>query len=303
MRELVVLGTAGQVPTRHRNVNGYLLRWDDEGLLFDPGEGTQRQMLLAGVKSSSVSRIFLTHFHGDHCLGLPGVVQRLALDGVARRVGLYYPANGEEYLERLLGSSVTRSRAPVALHPVPGAGRVEEGPPFSVTAARLEHGVEAFGWRIDEPDGRRMLPGALAELGITGPDIGRLQRAGSLQIDGRVVTVDQVSEVRPGQSFAFVMDTRWCEAAVELARGVDMLVCESTFTQAEAALAEEYGHLTAGHAAGIAREAGAGLLVLTHFSQRYPDTSPLLAEAQESFPNTVAAVDLQTIAVPPRGNS
>ncbi|HEX2052454.1 MAG TPA: MBL fold metallo-hydrolase, partial [Actinomycetota bacterium] len=97
MRELVVLGTAGQVPTRQRNLNGYLLRWDDEGLLFDPGEGTQRQMLYAGVKSSSISRILLTHFHGDHCLGLPGVVQRLALDGAARRVRLYYSAQGEEY--------------------------------------------------------------------------------------------------------------------------------------------------------------------------------------------------------------
>jgi len=92
LRRLVVLGTAGQVPTRQRNLNGYLLQWDGEALLFDPGEGTQRQMLMAGIKSTSITRILLTHFHGDHCLGLPGVVRRLTLDGVTRPVRLYYPA-------------------------------------------------------------------------------------------------------------------------------------------------------------------------------------------------------------------
>jgi ribonuclease Z len=300
VRELVVLGTAGQVPTRERNLNGYLLRWDDEALLFDPGEGTQRQMILAGVKASSITRILLTHFHGDHCLGLSGVVQRLALDGVTRPVDLYYAADGQEYLERLLRSSVTKAWAPVQYRPVEGPGPVEDGPPFSLTAARLDHGVEAYGWRVQEPDGRRMLPDRLAELGISGPDIGVLQRTGSLQVSGRAVTLEEVSEVRPGQSFAFVMDTRICDAAIELARGVDMLVSECTFASAEASLAAGYGHMTATQAATVAKQAGVRLLVLTHFSQRYPDVAPLLAEAQSVFPNTVAARDLTTIPVPPR---
>lgn len=300
MRELVVLGTAGQVPTRERNLNGYLLRWDDEALLFDPGEGTQRQMILAGVKSSSITRILLTHFHGDHCLGLSGVVQRLALDGVSRPVGLYYPAHGQQYLERLLRSSVTKAWAPVRARPVEEPGTVENGPPFSITAARLDHGVEAYGWRIQEPDGRTMLPEKLAELGISGPEIGALQRKGSLQVGGRRVTLEEASQVRPGQSFAFVMDTRMCDAAVELARGADMLVSECTFASAEASLAAEYGHLTATQAATVAKQAGVRLLVLTHFSQRYPDTAPLLAEAKQVFPNAVAAADLTTIPVPPR---
>ncbi|HEX2054682.1 MAG TPA: ribonuclease Z, partial [Actinomycetota bacterium] len=201
---------------------------------------------------------------------------------------------------RLLRSSATRARAPVEPCPVAGPGVVDEGPPFRLSAGRLEHGVEAFGWRLKEPDGRRMIPEKLAVLGIAGPDIGRLQRSGSIEAGGRRVSIEQVSEVRPGQSFAFVMDTRICDAAFELAAGVDMLVCESTFLSEEAALAEQYGHLTAAHAATIARDAGARLLVLTHFSQRYPDTAPLLEEAQSLFPNTVAAADLVTIPVPPR---
>lgn len=300
MRELVVLGTAGQVPTRDRNVNGYLLRWDDEALLFDPGEGTQRQMLHAGAKASSITRILLTHFHGDHCLGLPGVVQRLALDGVTRPVKLYYHASGHGYLERLLGSSAHFNRAPVDLRPVQEPGLADPGPPFSVSAGRLEHNVPVWGWRITEPDGRRILPERLAALGITGPAIGELQRSGSVTAGGRTVTLDEASEVRPGQSFALVMDTRICGAAVELARGVDMLVTECTYLSNEEALADRYGHLTAAHAARIAKEAGARLLVLTHYSQRYRDTAPLLAEAQAIFPNTVAATDLATIPVPAR---
>ena len=300
MRELVILGTAGQVPTRSRNLIGYLLRWDDEALLFDPGEGTQRQMLLAGVKSSSVTRILLTHFHGDHCLGLPGVVQRLALDGITRPVRLYYSAPGQEYLDRLLRSSVSHSAAPLELRPVHGPGVVEEGPPFRLRAAHLRHGVEVYGWRLEEPPGRRMLPEKLDRLGVRGPDVGRLQHEGSIKAEGRTVTLEEVSEVRPGQRFAFVMDTRMCDAAVDLAADADMVVCESTYLSSEAELAEHYGHLTAGQAARIAVEAGARLLVLTHFSQRYPDVRPLLAEASEVFPNTVAAEDLAVIPVPRR---
>ena len=295
-----MLGTAGQVPTRDRNVNGYLLRWDDESLLFDPGEGTQRQMLLAGVKASSITRIFLTHFHGDHCLGLPGVVQRLALDGVTRPVVLYYHASGHGYLERLLGSSAHFNRPPVELRPVQDPGMGDAGPPFSVTAGRLEHNVPVWGWRIEEPDGRRMLPERLAEFGIVGPAIGELQQNGSLTAGGRTVTMEEVSEVRPGQSFAFIMDTRICDAAVDLARGADMLVTECTYLSDQEELAARYGHLTAAHAATIAQRAGARLLVLTHYSQRYADTAPLLAEAQAIFPDTVAAMDLQTIPVPTR---
>lgn len=288
------------MPTRQRNVNGYLLRWDGEALLFDPGEGTQRQMLLAGVKSTSITRILLTHFHGDHCLGLPGVVQRLALDGVTRPVRLYYSAGGQEYLDRLLRSSVSHGGAPVELRPVQGPGPVEDGLPFSITAVRLEHGVEVFGWRLEEPDGRRMMPDRLDRLGLSGPDISRLQRNGFVDNGGRRTTLEEVSEARPGQRFAFVMDTRVCDAAVELAGDADMVVCESTYLGSEAELAQRYGHLTAGQAALIAKEAGARMLVLTHFSQRYADLAPLLAEAQEIFPNTVAAKDLATIPMPSR---
>jgi ribonuclease Z len=300
MRELTVLGTAGQVPTRSRNTNGYLLRWDDEVLLFDPGEGTQRQMTLVGTPASHITRILITHFHGDHCLGIAGVVQRLALDRVAHPVSIYYPASGQHYLERLLRASAYYERHHLILRPVGQEGVVGQGPTLSLRAARLDHGIETFGWRLEEPEGRRMLPERLEALGITGEAIGRLQREGSIETGGRVVPLTEVSEPRPGQSFAFIMDTRVCDAALELARGADMLVCESTYLTSEEELARGYGHLTAAQAARIAAEAGVRLLVLTHYSQRYPDHSVLLEEAQAIFPNVVAATDLARIEVPRR---
>src|SRR5438270_10458843 len=118
VRELVVLGTASQVPSRHRNHNGYLLRWDGEGLLFDPGEGTQRQMLLAGVAASDITRICVTHFHGDHCLGLPGIVQRLSLDRVPHPVYAHYPASGRDFFARLRNASVYHETAELREEPV-----------------------------------------------------------------------------------------------------------------------------------------------------------------------------------------
>ncbi len=305
-RELVVLGTASQAPTRVRNHNGYLLHWDGEGLLFDPGEGTQRQMLFAGVTATQITRICITHFHGDHCLGLPGVLQRIALDQVPHVIDAYYPAENEPVFQRLRHAAIFRDVLRLREVPVSGPGLIADGPLFRLEAQRLSHSAPAIGYRLAEPDGRRMLPDRLAALGIEGPDIGRLQRAGRLHAGGQEVTVEQVSEPRPGQRFAFVMDTRLCDAAFALAEGADMLVCESTFAQSEAALATEYGHLTAGQAGRIAAESGVRLLVLTHFSQRYEADGErrLAAEAGAAFGgDVVLARDLDRIPVPRRVSS
>ncbi|TVT30496.1 ribonuclease Z [Amycolatopsis rhizosphaerae] len=301
MRELVVLGTASQVPGRTRNHNGYLLRWDGEGFLFDPGEGTQRQMLLAGVPASAITHLCVTHFHGDHCLGLPGVVQRLSLDGVAGPVRALYPASGQEYYDRLRHASVFHEVTTILPAPVTGDGPVREGPFGTLVARRLSHPVESFGYRLVEPDGRRMRPDLLARFGIGGPDVGRLQRDGSFATGDGTVTLDEVSEARPGQRFAFVMDTRLCDGVYALAEGVDLLVIESTFLSAEAALAERYGHLTVAQAARVAAESGVRRLVLTHFSQRYDDPARFHDEAAEIFDGEiVVAADLTRVGMPPR---
>jgi ribonuclease Z len=299
-RELVVLGSSSQVPTRYRNHNGYLLLWDDEGLLFDPGEGTQRQMIFADVRASQITKILITHFHGDHCLGLASMVQRISLDRVPHEIEVYYPASGQVYFERLRHASIFYDVSRLAPRPLDAEGVVGERPSLTIEARRLDHGVEAFGYRLQEKAGRTMLPKALAEAGVKGEAIGRLLREGEVEVGGRRVRLDEVSVDRPGQSMAFVMDTRVCGAALELARGVDLLVCESTYLSSEATEAREHGHMTAVEAATLAREAGVGRLVLTHFSQRYTSVEPFEHEARAIFPNVVAARDGGRIGVPKR---
>ncbi|MCC6340167.1 MAG: ribonuclease Z [Acidimicrobiia bacterium] len=294
--ELVVLGTASQAPTRTRNHNGYLLRWDREAILFDPGEGTQRQFLHAGVAAVRTTRVCITHLHGDHCLGLPGILQQRALDRAEAPVPVHFPASGLPYVERLRDASIGR-RVEVSLDPVPEAGGVVAEAPLRISALPLAHRVPTLGWRVEEPARVHLVPERLEAAGIAGPDAGRLLDAGTLTVDGRTVELTEVSEVRSGRSVAVVMDTGVCDEAVRLAEGVDVLLCEATYLESEVSLAVEYGHLTARQAATIAREAGAGLLVLTHFSDRYPDLAGHRREAGEVFPDVVVAEDLQVVEV------
>ncbi|TDD44700.1 ribonuclease Z [Kribbella antibiotica] len=301
MRELVILGTGSQVPSRERTQNGYFLRWDEDGFLFDPGEGTQRQMLYAGVAAGAITRLCITHFHGDHCLGVPGIVQRLSLDDVPHAVRAHYPASGQEYFTRLRYAASFYERAELLEEPVEEDGLLTVGPFGQLWARRLEHSVESFGYQLIEPDGRRMLPDQLKAFGVAGPDIARLQRTGSIEVDGRTIHIDQVSEPRQGQRFAFIMDTRLCENVLRLADQADLLVIESTYLSAEADLARRFGHLTARQAARVAEESGVRKLVLTHFSQRYLEPERFHEEAAAEFSGEiVVASDLSRTAVPAR---
>lgn len=301
LREFVALGTSSQVPTRFRNHNGYLLRWDGVGFLFDPGEGTQRQFILADVSVPEVKKVFITHFHGDHSLGLAGIVQRLSLDRVPEPVEVYFPASGQQYFDRLLRSTIYHRACEIVPKPVSGPGGVVfEDATFKIEAHRLKHSVDTYGYRIKERDSIRFDKEQLAALGLKGPQVGQLQKAGRVELpDGSAVTLEQVTTPKRGAAFAFVMDTRPCDGALALVRGTDMCVIESTYLEVDRELARSHKHLTAKEAATIARQGGAlGTLVLTHFSQRYPSTKPFQEEAAEIYPNVQAVRDLDRIPMP-----
>ncbi|HEX8567291.1 MAG TPA: ribonuclease Z [Pyrinomonadaceae bacterium] len=294
-RKFIALGTASQVPTRDRNHNGYFVRWDEHGFLFDPGEGTQRQMTFAGVSASEITKIFITHFHGDHCLGLPGVLQRLSLDRIAHAVEIYYPASGQRYFDNLKNASIYTKTAEIIEKPIAAEGIVFQDKNLVIETKKLEHSSESWGYRFQEPDSVTMLPEKLKEFGIGGRDIGKLKETGAIEINGKIVRRKDASVFKKGQSFAFVMDTGVCGAAYELAKDVDFLIIESTFLSSESKEAFDYRHLTAQQAAEIARDANAKQLVLTHFSQRYMNIEDFAAEAREIFPNSIAVYDGQEI--------
>ncbi|SMD21407.1 ribonuclease Z [Lentzea albidocapillata] len=297
VRELIVLGTASQVPTRQRNHNGYLLRWDGEGFLFDPGDGSQRQLLRSGAAASDITRICITHFHGDHCLGVPGIVQRLSLDRVQHTVHAHYPLSGAHFFERLRYASAFYDAADIKEVPVVEDGEIANGRFGRLEAYALDHGIDSVGYRLVEPDGHRMLPEKLKEHGIQGPAVRTLQQQG--EFEG--VKLADVSEPRKGQRFAFVMDTRLCDNVFELADNADMLVIESTYLARDTKLAGDHGHLTAQQAARVARDCRVRKLVLTHFSQRYDDPAEFLAEAAAEFDGEIViAKDLDRVPVPKR---
>lgn len=306
-REVIFLGTSSQVPTRARNHNAFFVRWDEYGVLFDPGEGTQRQMVYAGLSASQITHIAITHFHGDHCLGLAGMVQRISLDRVPHAIEVYFPASGQVFFDRLRRASIFDDRAKIVPKPVTVRGAasgeaIEVGRAGAVrfTARPLEHAVECIGYRMQEDDARRMLPDKLDAAGVRGPDVGRLSREGSIEVDGRIVRLDDVSAPRPGQSLAVTMDTRPCAGARALAQGADLLVSESTYLATEAEEARAYMHMTAAEAAGMAKEAGVRRLALTHFSQRYGSLEPFRAEASAIHPDVFVAADLSTVEIPKR---
>ncbi len=299
-RRFIALGTASQVPTRSRNHNGYFLRWDAEGFLFDPGEGTQRQMIYAGVAASDITKIFITHFHGDHCLGLAGVLQRLSLDRIPHTVQIFYPKSGQKFLNNLKNASIYHQTANVEEHPISEAGIIYEDKNLTIETRQLEHSAECWGYRIAEKDSVTMLPEKLKEFGIEREKIGKLQREDFIEIDGKTLNLKDFSVEKKGQTFAFVMDTRICENAYKLAENVDLLVIESTYLQTETEEAISHGHLTATQAAEIARDANAKNLVLTHFSQRYQNIKDFLNEAKLIHKNVVAVKDGDFVDLPKR---
>lgn len=297
-RDLIILGCSSQQPTRERNHGGYLMRWNGMGLLFDPGEGTQRQLIFAGVAPPTVTHFLISHFHGDHCLGVGSMLMRLNLDHITHPIHCYYPASGKKFFDRLRYSTMYHERIQVIEHPIEKPGVVTEGPPFRIEAAFLDHGVDTLGWRITEPDRRKFSREALEAHGVRGPLVRRLEQEGQLFVGEHMVHLDDVSAIRPGDSIAVILDTRPTRSAVHLAKGAKLLLCESTFLEEHRHLAEQYKHLTAKEAAEIARTAGVERLVLTHYSARYPSTDGFVKEASEVFPNVIAAHDLLYIPFP-----
>lgn len=298
VRDLIILGCSSQQPTRLRNHGAYLLRWNQEGLLFDPGEGTQRQFIFADIAPPTVTRIFVSHFHGDHCLGLGSMLMRLNLDRVDHPIHCYYPASGKVYFDRLRYGTIYHDHVQVIEHPISEEGIVHQDDTFTIEARFLKHGVDNLGWRIKEADTTKFDKEKLAFLGIKGPLVRDLQEKKEITFDGKTIKLDEVSWVREGDTFACVIDTVPCQSAVDLARGAKLFLCESTYLEEHSDLAKSHDHMTAKQAAAIAKEAGVQKLILTHFSARYRDLEPFQKEAAEIFPNVECADDFRRFDFP-----
>jgi len=297
--DLVFLGTAGSMPTAQRAPAALLLRRGGDRLLFDCAEGTQRQLLRSSVGLVDLPDVFLTHFHADHVLGLPGMLKTFSLRGRELPLVIHGPRGLADLLgslKRVVGKLSYELRL-VELEP----GDVLERDGYRLATFAVSHGVSALGWSLVEATrpGRFDVQGADA-LGVpNGPERGLLQRGEPLTLaDGRTITAEQVlGPPRPGRKVVLTGDTAPSEAIVEAAWGADVLVTEATFSDEERERASETMHQTATQAADVARRANVGLLALTHLSNRY--FGPEIArEARELFPDTVVPKDFDVIDVP-----
>jgi ribonuclease Z len=297
--DLVFLGTAGSMPTAQRAPAALLIRRGGDRLLFDCAEGTQRQLLRSSVGLVELGEIFVTHFHADHILGLPGLFKTFSLRGRERPLEVHGPRGLVDLLgslKRVVGKLSYEVRV-VELEP----GDVLERDGYRLAAFEVAHGVPAVGWSLIEATrpGRFDVDAADA-LGVpSGPARGALQRGEPVTLpDGSVVSADQVlGPPRPGRKIVITGDTAPSETIVEAAWGAEVLVTEATFSEEELERAQETMHQTAAQAAGIAQRANIGLLALTHLSNRY--FGPEIArEAREIFPDTVVPKDFDVVEVP-----
>ena len=298
---LTFLGTGAAIPSLDRNVASLALAREGETLLFDCGEGTQRQMMRYGV-SFAVRDVFFTHFHADHLLGLTGLVRTLGLQDRTDPLRLYGPRGARRVLEHALAVGIERNKFPVQIEELAPGDRVSRQD-YDIVAVEADHRAPTLACVLGEHTRLgRFQPERVRELGVPeGPLWGRLHRGETVDLpDGRRVgPTDLVGPPRPGRKVVISGDTRPSPVIGAAAAGADLLVHEATFSAEESDKADLTGHSTAADAAGIARDAGVRRLVLTHISARYTREAPeLLAEAQAIFPASLVARDGLIVDVP-----
>ena len=295
--EIIFLGTGQAVPTAQRNHTAILLKYEDENILVDCGEGTQRQFRKAGLNPCKLTKILITHWHGDHILGIPGLLQTLALNNYSNTLDVYGPSGTKKYMDHIMGMFVFVGKIDVQVH------EIEEGvfydKKFILEATPLEHGTPTLAYSFIEKEKKRIDMKKAKNLGLkAGPLIGELQRGKTVKLGKKTVKFSDIGHIDQGKKITFIFDTRICKEGVDAGKDADLVISEATYTEEMKDKAAEYKHLTASQAASIAKAANAKKLYLSHISQRHEHEFPkILKEARKVFKNTFIAEDLMKIEV------
>ncbi len=298
---ITFLGTGGSVPSRFRNLPSVLLRRGPEVILFDCGEGTQLQFLQAKAGTNRKMRIFISHMHGDHVFGLPGLLHSLSFMGRTRELEIIGPKGIAELVTSVNRVVKLYSRFPILIKEARN-GRVVNEEEYEVFAAPAQHGMPCFAYAFKEkPKPGKFHPSKAKRLGIPeGPLWKKLQTSRSIKLGRRIISSKLVvGPQRPGVKVTYAVDTRPCQAVVKLALGSDLLIHDSCFAESASAKAKEYGHSTASEAAQVAKKSRSRKLALFHISAMYENATPLLSQAKRIFPETILSKDMATVYVAP----
>ncbi len=295
--ELVFLGTSAMVPTKERNHSSFFLSYRNHGLLFDCGEGVQRQMKIAGIPFSKINKILLTHWHGDHVLGLPGILQSMSASNYAGVLEIYGPKGSRKHAGDMLRAFPFDQTFDIRVNEV-WQGAFFKGKDFSLTAIPLKHKIPCVGYAFIESDRRKINVDAVKKLGIPeGPLLGQLQDGKTITFKGKKVSPEKTTALIKGKKIAFITDTMLVENCYKLAENADLLVSESTFTSELKDKASETLHLTAQEAGLIASKSNVKKLILTHFSARYKNSQEAEEDARTVFDNVICAKDFMRVSL------
>ncbi|MBQ6512613.1 ribonuclease Z [Methanobrevibacter sp.] len=294
--EITFLGTSSAVHSFERNHPSIVLKAFGEVMMFDCGEGTQRQLIYAKISPMKISKIFITHFHGDHILGLPGLIQSMNFRGRDKKLTIYGPKGLNVLKESIFSLGYCKIEFPIEFIEI-GSEIVEKTEDYIIKSQEVNHLVPSLAYSIEELKKPRFLRQKAIELGVpVGPDFGKLHNGQEVEIDGKIIKPEQVlGPPRKGRKITYSGDTTPCEEMVELAKDSTLLIHESTYVKEDSDKAEENYHSTSSDAASIAKKSNSKKLILTHISTRYQNTDQLLNEALEIFENTEIAKDLKTI--------
>ena len=294
--EIIFLGTSSAVPTLERNHPSIALRAFAEVMLFDCGEGTQRQLIEAKISPMKITKIFISHFHGDHILGLGGLIQSLGFRGREKDLDIYGPKGLHKIINAISSFGYFQINYNLNIHEIQD-GTVIETEDYVVECAKVEHNIPSYAYSIREKKKPLFLREKAEELGIPpGPLYGKLHNGEEVEFEGRIIKPEQVlGEAKKGNKISYSGDTRPCEAMIRLARDSDILIHESTYEAEDYQRAVDNAHSTSVEAAEIAKEAEVKELVLTHISTRYTSDENIKSEAQKVFKNTKVARDYMKI--------
>ncbi|MEM3449964.1 MAG: ribonuclease Z [Candidatus Woesearchaeota archaeon] len=295
MAEITFLGTSSMVPTRDRNHSAFFLSFKEEGILFDCGEGTQRQLKIAGINPNRITKILISHWHGDHTLGIPGLLQTMAANNYEKKLRIFGPPGTKKNIKMLFSIFDFINKIDVEVTDIRKI-KFYESEDYILEAHPLEHRIPCLGFRFVERDVRKVDVERAKKLGIPeGPLLGKLQAGKSIILNGKKILPSQVTHIRKGRILGYISDTGLCDNCLKIAENADILISEATFESRLDEKAYEYTHLTAKDSATIAASAGSKKLILTHFSQRYADITPILEEAKLYFPNSSCAHDFMKV--------
>jgi len=292
---LAFLGTGNAIPTEMRNHTGILLGFKNENILFDCGEGMQRQFRLLEISPAKLTRIFITHWHGDHILGLPGLFQTLAMSNYTRKLKIYGP-RGTNHFISIIKELLMHINIELEINEV-DEGTVLDEDEFKIEAKRMDHGTPSLAYSFIVKDKLRLNKEKIKKLGLPNlPILKNLQDGKDIIFNKKKIKASSVTYRELGRKITIILDTKMNEKAIELAKNSDLVITESTFSEEEAEKAKEYMHLTAKDAATIAKKSKSKALIITHISQRYEhNLSAIEKEARKTFKNTKIARDLDIL--------